>query len=733
MKAGPVNWNIEQFIMKSNKLKTTVSGILAGAALGWLCWGAGALCNAQTPPANLSPDLQEVVRLSQQKMSDEVITNYIRNSGKSYKLGADDIIYLSSQGVSQGVLGVLLQGASAGGASAVQTPPPAAPATSTATAAASGPVPPPLDATPSPAPAPAPTPMVAPPSYPAPSLAPGPVVAPAPAGFQDNFFAEGGLNPGLWTFQSGVLSSLAAMHGSQVLPALTFTPSGLQMSGVRGPGQFMGIQSTAAFAAPFTFSATVSGLEQYGVPFEIYLVSGDLQQWVSVAGHLGGRGGPRGGIEVGGGMHHLFGEVRIPVGGSSPEHGVWINHTGNGQPISALGNKVFEDPIAGLAYTVQINLGADGMAAVTFMDAAHMVLAAQSVPAGRGPFYVVLAGRDGPTLASWQSAQLLPATPVVAAPEVAPAPAVPAVPTMEYFQAQLTPYGNWVTLPEYGLCWQPAVAPGWRPYYDGGAWTYTDAGWYWQSEYPWGDIPFHYGRWAFTAAGWVWVPGYDYAPAWVVWRHADADGYLGWAPLVPGAVFVDGGWMFHGAHVAADFDFGIGAGFFTFVASDHFWEHDFRRFVVPHDRVEFVFGHSVFENHFRMEHGIFINEGLGRDRMALLTHRDVREIEVRHVEEIRHSEEQHNIMARRDDVRDFRPGAKPDARGFHGPEERRDNAPLDRGGDRGNAGPGRGPAGAPAAAAGKAPAATPGAGAKGAAPAASGKGGSPTDKKSNGN
>jgi hypothetical protein len=380
---------------------------------------------------------------------------------------------------------------------------------------------------------------------------------------------------------------------------------------------------------------------------------------------------------------------------------------------------------------VQINLGADGLAAVTFLDAAHLVLAAQSVPVGTGPFYVVLAGRDGPTLASWQSVQLMPAAPVVAAPVMAPAPAVPAVPTLDYFQAQLTPYGNWVTLPEYGLCWQPAVAPGWRPYYDGGSWTYTDAGWYWQSDYPWGDIPFHYGRWAYTATGWVWVPGYDYAPAWVVWRHADADGYLGWAPLVPGAVFVDGGWMFHGAHVAADFDFGIGAGFFTFVASDHFWEHDFRRFVVPHDRVEIVFGHSVFENHFRMDHGVFINEGLGRDRMAVLTHRDVRQIEVRHVEDIRHAEEQHNILVRRDDIRDFKPGAHPDARGFGGPERRDVNAPA----DRGNPGAGvRSPAGAPAGA----PAGTQTASPRGGAPAAGGKGGAPAaadskDKKPNGN
>ncbi|HWY29585.1 MAG TPA: DUF6600 domain-containing protein, partial [Candidatus Acidoferrum sp.] len=76
-------------------------------------------------------------------------------------------------------------------------------------------------------------------------------------------------------------------------------------------------------------------------------------------------------------------------------------------------------------------------------------------------------------------------------------------PSMDYFQAQLAPYGNWVNVAGYGQCWQPAINPGWRPYYDGGHWVYTDSGWYWQSDYPWGDIPFHYGRWIFTTAGWA--------------------------------------------------------------------------------------------------------------------------------------------------------------------------------------------------------------------------------------
>jgi len=657
--------------MKGNKLKMTVKGVLAAAAIGWLCWGAGNLCNAQTPPSNLSPDLQEVVRLSQQKMSDDVITSYIRNSGKTYKLGADDIIYLNSQGVSQAVLATLLQ---ASALAAASTTPPAPAITS------SGPVPPPVDNTaPSPAPV-SPAPASSPnyPAIPSPSIAPMPIQA--PAGFQDNFFADGGLNPALWQTQSGVLSSLAAMSGSQVLPELAFSPTGLQMSGIRGPGQFMGIQSTTAFAAPFTFSATVSGLAQNGVPFEIYLVSGDLQQWVSIAGHLGGRGGPRGAVEVGGGFHHLFGDVRIPLGGSSPEFGIWVNHTGDGRPISDLGYKVFENPLAGLAYTIQISVGPDGAAALTLLDAGRGVLAAQTVPVGIGPFYVVLAGRDGATFASWQSVQLTPAQPVVVE-----APAAPPVPTMDYFQSQLAPYGNWVTLPDYGLCWQPAVGPGWRPYFDGGSWTYTDAGWFWQSEYPWGDIAFHYGRWAYTVTGWVWVPGYDYAPAWVVWRHDDDDGYLGWAPLVPGAVFVDGGWMYRGARVGVDFDFGLGAGFFTFVASDHFWDHDFRAFVVPHDRLTIVFGHSAFENHFRMDHGRIINEGLGRDRIAILTHRDVRDIRPVAVLDLRRQEEQHNIVARRDDIHSFQAGARPDARGPSG----LNHAPVNPSPERGSPLPGR--------------------------------------------
>ena len=364
---------------KMKKLKTGMKLALACVATGWMCWSAGNVGNAQTPSSFLSPDLQEVVKLSQSRMSDDVILNYIKSSGKSYKLNADDIIYLSNQGVSQGVI------------SALQT------------ASSANPNPPPI--------------------------------APPPT-----------------------------------------TPPSLPLS--------------------------------YATP------------------------------------------------------------------------AIVETPVV----------------------------------------------------------------------------------SFDYFHNQLMPYGIWVNVPGYGLCWQPSVDPGWRPYYVGGSWVYSDAGWYWRSDYSWGDIAFHYGRWTRIATGWVWVPGYDYAPAWVVWRHADADGYVGWAPLPPGAVFVSGGWVFNGIHVGISFDFGLDMGFFTFVAYDHFWEHDFRRFIVPQDRFVLIYRNSRIENRYRLDHGRFINEGLSRDRMAVLTHRDVRDIRPMAVHDLKLQEEKLNIRTRTDDLHNFKPGiTKPNA------------------------------------------------------------------------
>ena len=116
-------------------------------------------------------------------------------------------------------------------------------------------------------------------------------------------------------------------------------------------------------------------------------------------------------------------------------------------------------------------------------------------------------------------------------------PPVPPPPPMSYdvglFYDALDPYGDWLHLSAYGWVWRPtAVALDFRPYTDG-RWIYTDDGWMWIPEEPWGWGPYHYGRWFYDARhGWCWLPGTEWAPAWVVFRWGD--GWFGWAPAPPG-------------------------------------------------------------------------------------------------------------------------------------------------------------------------------------------------------
>jgi hypothetical protein len=418
----------------------------------------------------------------------------------------------------------------------------------------------------------------------------------------------------------------------------------MQLAGISGPSQFTGVQSVSAYAAPFSFTARVTGLAPMAIPFEVYLVSPDLRQFVSLAGHLGGEGHHNGDVRVGGALPFFRGAVNIPLGGGpSPEHGVWVNYTGSGLPVASLGSKICEHAAPGVPYTIQITVGPDGMASVAFQDAGGITLGARGgLPVGTGPFYVVLADRDGPTYANWQSVQLTSLAPP-------PAPAAPPTPTYDYFQAQLSPYGHWMDVSDVGSCWVPAEAayPGWRPYVDAGHWEYTDAGWYWQSDYPWGALAFHYGRWindAQTGFTWAWAPTYEWAPSWVTWRYADG-GYMGWAPLPWGATFRVGvGLEWHGA-LAVDVGFGLGADAFVFIGGDHFWDHDYRHVIVDHDRAHEFFAHSEIHNGYHMDHGRFVAEGLGRDRVASITHHQVEE---RSAHEMRATEEHHDMATRQE-------------------------------------------------------------------------------------
>jgi hypothetical protein len=106
--------------------------------------------------------------------------------------------------------------------------------------------------------------------------------------------------------------------------------------------------------------------------------------------------------------------------------------------------------------------------------------------------------------------------------------------SFQLFYDELSPYGSWVNHPSHGYVWIPNGDPGFSPYSTAGHWVFSDDGWMWVSDYPWGWAPFHYGRWDYDGGygGWLWVPDNEWGPAWVSWRRSP--GYYGWAPLRPG-------------------------------------------------------------------------------------------------------------------------------------------------------------------------------------------------------
>lgn len=156
--------------------------------------------------------------------------------------------------------------------------------------------------------------------------------------------------------------------------------------------------------------------------------------------------------------------------------------------------------------------------------------------------------------------------------------------SVDFFYDQLGDYGDWVEVGDYGYGWQPrGVDPDWRPYSDG-RWAYTDAGWTWLSDEPYGWAVYHYGRWArLEDRGWVWIPGTEWAPAWVSWRRSPK--HVGWAPLPPEASFR------HGVGLSAWVDsyYDIGPSAYRFVEVRNFGAPRLRTvFVEPRENITII-------------------------------------------------------------------------------------------------------------------------------------------------
>jgi hypothetical protein len=202
-----------------------------------------------------------------------------------------------------------------------------------------------------------------------------------------------------------------------------------------------------------------------------------------------------------------------------------------------------------------------------------------------------------------------------------------------YFYDNLSPYGAWVDVDGYGRVWRPTVVvtnPGWQPYRDRGRWIYSDAGYYWLSDYSWGSITFHYGRWfSHPRWGWCWWPDTVWAPSWVTWRYDNS--YCGWAPLPPRSYYRHGGgFYYYDRRVSIGFDFGLGIYAYTYVPWSRF--HDPRPYYHCLPRARSVAIHrqtTVVNDYGSGNNNTVINRGIPKDRVREHTRTEVRPVAVR--------------------------------------------------------------------------------------------------------
>lgn len=201
----------------------------------------------------------------------------------------------------------------------------------------------------------------------------------------------------------------------------------------------------------------------------------------------------------------------------------------------------------------------------------------------------------------------------------------------QYFYSSLAPFGSWIYVAGYGVCWQPTVCvgnQGWRPYCDRGRWVYTNCGWYWRSDYSWGWAAFHYGRWFENPrCGWVWCPDKVWSPAWVSWR-ASGD-HCGWAPLPPSAKYVPGsGFVYANRRVHAGFEFGLKAHQYTFVPIARLSDYAPARYAVASWDAERISKETKVITDVREQNHRVVAAGVDPKQVSALAHTEIRQVEI---------------------------------------------------------------------------------------------------------
>lgn len=179
------------------------------------------------------------------------------------------------------------------------------------------------------------------------------------------------------------------------------------------------------------------------------------------------------------------------------------------------------------------------------------------------------------------------------------------VESVDVFYDQMEPYGTWVDEPDVGRVFIPDTE-NYVPY-TVGHWQYTNLGFVWVSNEPYGWATSHYGRWAYSNNfnRWYWSPDTQWGPAWVEWRQTGAD--FGWAPLAPDVV-VRAGWQ---APIES----------WHYCGSDHILDVNVTRYYEPRDRVVFIHRDARPIVHYSTVSNVRVVVGPGRD--VLREHRVV--------------------------------------------------------------------------------------------------------------
>ncbi|HSU82061.1 MAG TPA: DUF6600 domain-containing protein [Thermoanaerobaculia bacterium] len=181
-----------------------------------------------------------------------------------------------------------------------------------------------------------------------------------------------------------------------------------------------------------------------------------------------------------------------------------------------------------------------------------------------------------------------------------------------FFYDDLASYGNWIQRPSYGWVWTPrSVSASWRPYQDG-HWVWTDQGWTWVTDEPYGWATYHYGRWYDDPEiGWSWVPGDEWGPSWVSWQ--EGDDYIGWAPLPPSVTVSFGGLL----------SVTLAPEAYVFVPERYFLAPRIVTYVVPETRVRTFWGRTHNFTRYRQSGDRIYNDGVPVEQVQRFVGRPV--------------------------------------------------------------------------------------------------------------